>query len=203
MHTKRCFCTFFFVMSLRKDFFARINFREIARNSRNLLPVKVTSFKIKWLKKVKLLKLQWCKFYNNKYMIASTQITKTEIFPFIWCHILWHNSWLCWRLNCFYAWVANISDLSRNSRNLKASWNIFLLFSTLLNHKSIKNIRQTSSWFENIVIFSIESTIEFTKPQTHPQSNSSYNEKRRWSWGWQIPRLEKFSLMKMDIYSSI
>ena len=75
---------------------------------------------------MKLLKLHSCKFYNNKYMIASTQITKTEIFPFIWYHILWHNSWLSWRLNCFYAWVANISDLSRNSRNLKASWNIFL-----------------------------------------------------------------------------
>ena len=26
------------------------------------------------------LKLQSCKLYNNKYMIASTQITKTEIF---------------------------------------------------------------------------------------------------------------------------
>ena len=100
MHTKWCFCTFF-VMSLRKDFFARINFREIAQNSRNLLPVKGTSYKIKWLKMVKLLKLYSCKFYNNKYMIASTQIKKTEIFPFIWYHILWHNSWLCWRLKLF------------------------------------------------------------------------------------------------------
>ena len=127
MHTKRCFCTFFFVMSLRKDFFARINFREIARNSRNLFPVKVTSFKIKWLKKVKLLKLQWCKFYNNKYMIASTQITKTEIFPFIWCHILWHNSWLCWRLNCFYAWAE--VDRSRDLRSfLLWKWTYIALY---------------------------------------------------------------------------
>ena len=29
------------------------------------------------------LKVQSCKSYNNKYMIASTQITKTEIFAFI------------------------------------------------------------------------------------------------------------------------
>ena len=29
------------------------------------------------------LKLQSCKLYNNKYMIASTQITKSEIFAFI------------------------------------------------------------------------------------------------------------------------
>ena len=29
------------------------------------------------------LKLQSCKFYNNKYTIVSTQITNTEIFTFI------------------------------------------------------------------------------------------------------------------------
>ena len=29
------------------------------------------------------LKVQSCKLYNNKYMIASTQATKTEIFAFI------------------------------------------------------------------------------------------------------------------------
>ena len=29
------------------------------------------------------LKVQSCKFYNNKYMIASTKITNTEIFAFI------------------------------------------------------------------------------------------------------------------------
>ena len=29
------------------------------------------------------LKVQSCKLYNNKYMIASTQITNTEIFTFI------------------------------------------------------------------------------------------------------------------------
>ena len=29
------------------------------------------------------LKVQSCKLYNNKYMIASTQITNTEIFAFI------------------------------------------------------------------------------------------------------------------------
>ena len=29
------------------------------------------------------LKVQSCKLYNNKYMIASTQITNTEIFVFI------------------------------------------------------------------------------------------------------------------------
>ena len=28
------------------------------------------------------LKVQSCKLYNNKYMIASTQITSTEIFAF-------------------------------------------------------------------------------------------------------------------------
>ena len=32
---------------------------------------------------VKCLKVQSCKLYNNKYMIASTQITSTEIFAFI------------------------------------------------------------------------------------------------------------------------
>ena len=30
-----------------------------------------------------LLKIQSCKLYNNNYMIASTQITNTEIFAFI------------------------------------------------------------------------------------------------------------------------
>ena len=29
------------------------------------------------------LKAQWCKLYDNNYMIASTQITNTEIFTFI------------------------------------------------------------------------------------------------------------------------
>ena len=29
------------------------------------------------------LKVQSCKLYNNKYMIASTEITNTEIFAFI------------------------------------------------------------------------------------------------------------------------
>ena len=29
------------------------------------------------------LKVRSCKLYNNKYMIASTQITNTEIFAFI------------------------------------------------------------------------------------------------------------------------
>ena len=29
-----------------------------------------------------ILKVQSCKLYNNKHMIASTQITKTEIFAF-------------------------------------------------------------------------------------------------------------------------
>ena len=29
------------------------------------------------------LKVQSCKLYNNKYMIASTQITNTEIFAFV------------------------------------------------------------------------------------------------------------------------
>ena len=28
-------------------------------------------------------KVRSCKLYNNKYMIASTQITKTEIFAFV------------------------------------------------------------------------------------------------------------------------
>ena len=32
---------------------------------------------------VKSLQVQSCKLYNNKYMIASTQITNTEIFAFI------------------------------------------------------------------------------------------------------------------------
>ena len=30
-----------------------------------------------------ILKIQWCKLYNYKYMIASTQIKNTEIFAFI------------------------------------------------------------------------------------------------------------------------
>ena len=30
-----------------------------------------------------LLKIQSCKLHNSKYMIASTQITNTEIFAFI------------------------------------------------------------------------------------------------------------------------
>ena len=30
-----------------------------------------------------MLKVHSCKLYNNKYMIASTQITNTEIFAFI------------------------------------------------------------------------------------------------------------------------
>ena len=30
-----------------------------------------------------MLKVQSCKLYNNKYMIASTQIRDTEIFAFI------------------------------------------------------------------------------------------------------------------------
>ena len=30
-----------------------------------------------------ILKIQSCKLYNNKYMIASTQITNPEIFAFI------------------------------------------------------------------------------------------------------------------------
>ena len=29
------------------------------------------------------LKVQWCELYNNKYMIALTQITNTETFTFI------------------------------------------------------------------------------------------------------------------------
>ena len=32
---------------------------------------------------VKILKVQSCKLYDNKYMIALTQITNTEIFSFI------------------------------------------------------------------------------------------------------------------------
>ena len=32
---------------------------------------------------VKTVKVQSCKLYNNKYMITSTQITNTEMFPFI------------------------------------------------------------------------------------------------------------------------
>ena len=32
---------------------------------------------------VTTLKVQSCKLYNNNYMIASTQITNTEIFTFI------------------------------------------------------------------------------------------------------------------------
>ena len=32
---------------------------------------------------VSFLKVQSCKLYNNKYMFVSTQITNTEIFPFI------------------------------------------------------------------------------------------------------------------------
>ena len=35
------------------------------------------------LKNPKILKVQSCKLYNNKYRIASTQITNTEIFAFI------------------------------------------------------------------------------------------------------------------------
>ena len=30
-----------------------------------------------------ILKVQPCKLYNDKYMIAPAQITKTQIFPFI------------------------------------------------------------------------------------------------------------------------
>ena len=30
-----------------------------------------------------LLKIKSCKLYNNKYMIASTQVTNTDIFAFI------------------------------------------------------------------------------------------------------------------------
>ena len=65
MPTKWCFCIFFFVISLRKIwkfgylvFFARINFREIVQNLRKLFPVIVTSSKVKWLKKLKLLNLK-------------------------------------------------------------------------------------------------------------------------------------------------
>ena len=36
-----------------------------------------------FLLKKTLLKVQSCKLYNNKYMIASTQTTNTEIFAFI------------------------------------------------------------------------------------------------------------------------
>ena len=32
---------------------------------------------------VSFLKVQSCKLYNNKYIIASTQITNTEVFTFI------------------------------------------------------------------------------------------------------------------------
>ena len=35
------------------------------------------------IKDLQYLKVQSCKSYNNKYMIASAQITKTEIFAFI------------------------------------------------------------------------------------------------------------------------
>ena len=31
-----------------------------------------------------LLKVQSCKLYNNKYMIASTRITNIEVFAFIY-----------------------------------------------------------------------------------------------------------------------
>ena len=33
--------------------------------------------------KIKTLKVQSCKLHNDKYMVASTQITITEIFAFI------------------------------------------------------------------------------------------------------------------------
>ena len=39
----------------------------------NSIPIKI----------LKLLKVQSCKLYNNKYMIASTQITNTEILALI------------------------------------------------------------------------------------------------------------------------
>ena len=38
---------------------------------------------IKAIAKPFTLKVQSCKSYNNKYMVASTQITNNEIFPFI------------------------------------------------------------------------------------------------------------------------
>ena len=46
--------------------------------------LEVNSFYGKMLQSWKrLLKAQSCKLYNNKYMIASTQITNTETFTFI------------------------------------------------------------------------------------------------------------------------
>ena len=41
------------------------------------------TLKLLILVKLKYLKVQSCKLYNNKYMIASTQLANTEIFAFI------------------------------------------------------------------------------------------------------------------------
>ena len=41
------------------------------------------SYKIRTLNKENAVKVQLCKLYNEKYVIASTQITNTDIFVFI------------------------------------------------------------------------------------------------------------------------
>ena len=54
----------------------------------------------------------------------------------------------------------------RNSGKSKKASKICIFSSTSLIHKSIENIRKESFWFENIVSFIIESTIDFENPKT-------------------------------------
>ena len=84
----------------KKDHYANLDEKDVADNKQFWKTVKpLLSNKVKFSEKITLvegeeiitedgenaeiLKVQSCKLYNSKYMIASTQITKTEIFTFI------------------------------------------------------------------------------------------------------------------------
>ena len=72
-------------------------------------------------------KVQSCKFYNNKYMIASTKITNTDVFAFIAClvfKLLSHKVLFIKRKdnrNCYFFKKQQISRV--NYFKIISSWN--------------------------------------------------------------------------------
>ena len=63
------------------------------------------------------LKVQSCKIYNNKHMIASIQITNTGIF--VWTDKVWGYFWNTWVISAFLIWMTVPLTISAKSSVLK------------------------------------------------------------------------------------
>ena len=67
------------IIKLQKRCIEIITYSEFKEHTGLLFP----ELKLLKIKDIFSLKVQSCKLYNNKYMIASTKITNTEVFAFI------------------------------------------------------------------------------------------------------------------------